>query len=280
MQPLVDLGGSGQLIHVAVANGFPPATYQPVFAPLLSDYHVISLPPRALWPNIGAPPELQTGSWQQLADDIRAGLREHQLTDIIAVGHSFGAIASLLAVLDEPARFRGLCLLDPTVFPPGVMSAMQAMRQTGEPLRIPLIEGALARRSHFADEQAAFAYWRDKGLFADWSDDALWLYTRTLTRPADEGGVELVWPPTWEAYYYSTIYPDTWDVLPQLNDLNLPVLVIQGETTNTFSPESLAHMRTVLPAATYATIPYHGHLFPHSAPAATHEILADWLKTI
>lgn len=279
MYPLIDLGGSGQLIHIAVANGFPPATYRPVFEPLLGNYHVVSLPPRALWPNIGEPPALQSGSWQQLANDIRAGLHEHGLTDVIAVGHSFGAIASLLAVLDEPTLFRGLCLLDPTVFPPSVMSAMQGLRQRGEPIRIPLIEGALARRNHFADEQEAFAYWREKDLFSDWSDDALWLYTRTMTRPSEAGGLELIWPPAWEAYYYSTIYPDTWDNLPRLNGL-LPVLVVQGETTNTFSAESLNHMRTVLPEATYATIPYHGHLFPHSAPDATHEILANWLKTV
>jgi pimeloyl-ACP methyl ester carboxylesterase len=275
--PLIDLGGSGPLIHIAVANVFPPQTYLPIFDSLLSRYHLVSLPPRALWPGIGAPP--QTGSWRDLADDLLNGLRQHNLTDVIAVGHSFGAIVSLLAALREPDRFRGLCLLDPTVFPPEVMRSIQARRQQGEPLRLPLIEGALARRREFANQDEAFAYWRGKGLFADWSDDALWRYTRSMTRPAADG-LELVWSPEWEAYYYSTLYADTWDDLPALHALHLPTLVVQGEITNTFSTESLDHMRAMLPDAIYATIPYHGHLFPHSAPEATRAILSQWLEHI
>jgi hypothetical protein len=46
--PLIDLGGSGPLIHIAVANGFPPQTYLPIFDSLLSRYHLVSLPPRSM----------------------------------------------------------------------------------------------------------------------------------------------------------------------------------------------------------------------------------------
>lgn len=278
-QPLIELGGSGSIIHVAVANGFPPETYRPIFEPLMSAYRVVSLPPRALWPEIGSPPEMQTGSWENLANDLLVGMKEHNLTDVIAVGHSFGGVASLLAVLKEPSRFRALCLLDPTIFPPGVMQTIQGLRQRGEPFRLPLIDSALARRRQFDDENEAFAYWRGKGLFSDWSDEVLWLYTRSITRPADEG-LTLAWPPEWEAYYYSIIYAETWEDLPRLAALNIPVLVVQGETTNAFAKESFDHMQTVLPNATYITIPYHGHLFPHSAPATTHDIIEAWLKVL
>lgn len=276
MQPLVDFGGSGNVIHLAVANGFPPQTYHPLLQPLTARFRVVSLPPRVLWPNAGDPPE-QAGSWREVADDLLNGLREHSLTNVTAVGHSFGAVASLLAVLDDPARFRGLCLLDPTVFPPAVM---QGIKQSSEPFRIPLIEQALARRSQFASLDEAFDYWRGKGLFSDWSDEALWVYTRSMTRPDESGShLTLTWPPAWEAYYYRTLYLDTWEAISCLNGL-LPVLVVQGELTNTFTRESLDAMHERLPNAHYAVIPGHGHLFPHTAPNATRDVLESWLETL
>jgi pimeloyl-ACP methyl ester carboxylesterase len=91
-QPLIELGGRGALVHVAPANGFPPHSYRPAVEPLLPDHRVVSLPPRALWPEAGAPPAAP-GSWTTLADDLLAGIRAHDLPPLIAVGHSFGGIA-------------------------------------------------------------------------------------------------------------------------------------------------------------------------------------------
>jgi pimeloyl-ACP methyl ester carboxylesterase len=274
-QSLFEFGGQGPALHLAVANGFPPLTYRPLLEPLLDSYRVISLPPRALWPGIGAPPE-QPGSWRELADDLLAGLRQHNLTDVIAVGHSFGGVASLLAALAEPQRFRALILLDPTIFPPPVMDAIRALRQQDGEARLPLVETALKRRSRFADADEAFAYWRGKMLFSDWSAAALRLYTESMTRPTDEGDLTLTWSPAWEAYYYQSIYADTWDDLPRLDGL-LPTLVIAGETTTTFVHEARDLAREVLPRAAHATIAGHGHLFPHSAPGETARVIRDWL---
>ena len=35
----------------------------------------------------------------------------------------------------------------------------------------------------FADEQEAFDYWRARRLFADWPEDSLWAYTRSMLKP-------------------------------------------------------------------------------------------------
>lgn len=275
--PLYDIGGAGPVLHLAVANGFPPHTYRPLLEPLTDAYRVVSLPPRALWPGIGAPPE-QPGSWRELADDLLAGLRQHDLTGVIAVGHSFGGVASLLAALADPQRFHALILLDPTILPPPVMDAIRTVRQQNGELRLPLVDGALKRRSRFADYGEAFAYWRGKPLFSDWTDSALHLYTESMTRPAPDGGLELTWNPLWEAYYYQSIYTEVWDDLPRLDGL-LPILVVGGETTDTFVTESRDLVRKLLPHATHATVSGRGHLFPHSAPAETRRIIRGWLNS-
>lgn len=274
---LYDFGGSGPVLHFAVANGFPPQTYAPLLQPLTRRYRVVSLPPRALWP--GEPPPDTLHDWHMLADDLLAGMAQHGLTDVIAVGHSFGGIASLLAVLAEPARFRALSLLDPTILPPHAMHFMAEMQAGGKVGDFPLVEGALRRRRTFESAEAAYAYFKSKTLFADWPDAAVRLYAEHGTRPARQGGVELVWPPEWEAYYFSTMYTRTWDILPRLRGL-LPLLIIRGANSDTLLPDAAGQIRGILPDAACAEIAGHGHLFPQSAPDDTRRVIEAWLETL
>ena len=276
-QPLYTFGGgAGPVMHLALANGFPPGSYAPLLTPFTERCRVVSLPPRGMWPGIGAPPTIP-GTWRELADDLLAGMQHYDLRDVIAVGHSFGGVASLLAVLADPARFRALILLDPTILSPTLMDAMRQMRASGETLRLPLVDGALNRRMRFADLEEAFAYWRGKPLFRDWSDEALWHYTRAMTRPDDDdGSLVLSWVREWEAYYDLSFYTDTWHDLPGLAGL-LPTLIIGAAKSDAFPAESAAHARALLPQAEHVTIPGYGHLFPQAAPDATRQIMHDWL---
>jgi pimeloyl-ACP methyl ester carboxylesterase len=275
--PLYDFGGSGPVIHVAVANGFPPQIYAPLFEPLTARYRVVCLLPRALWPGEQPPETLY--DWRTLADDLLAGLASHHLTDVIAVGHSFGGIASLLAALAEPARFRALCLLDPTILPPFAMQAMDTMRTNNTVSEFPLAQGALRRRRTFENVESAYAYFKTKTLFADWPDAAVRLYAEHGTRLSQNGMLELVWPPEWEAYYFSTLYTRTWDDLPRLRGL-LPMLIARGEDSDTLLKEAAEQIRHILPEAAYAEIAGHGHLFPLSAPDETRRVIEAWLKTV
>lgn len=276
--PLIELGGTGPLIHLAPANGFPPLTYVPALAPVLARHRVISLPPRAMWPDIGAPPEAPR-SWTTLADDLLGGFSAHHLPPVIGIGHSFGAVASLLAATRDRPRFTALALLDPTIAPPAFMEHFREQRRRGEMAFRPLVQGARKRRDRFVNAAEAFDYWRDKPLFADWSDVALWSYVEAMLRPSGEGDFTLTWSPAWEAHYYESFYTETWDDLARL-DRSLPLLVVGGATSDTFVPEAAQLLRQRLPHAEPHTIHGHGHLFPQSAPEATGRILADWLSRL
>jgi len=278
MHPLLDMGGRGPLLHLAPANGFPPPTYLPALSAVGADHRLLSLPPRAMWPGIGPPPG-RPGSWESLADDLLAGMRHHGLAPVLAVGHSFGAVASLMAALRDPSRFRALALLDPTIPPPAFMREFRERRERGEMGFRPLVQGALKRRSRFATGEEAFAYWRSKPLFADWSDDALWRYTRAMLHPLPAGEFTLTWSPAWEAHYYESFYSDTWNEIAKL-DSSLPLLIVGGAASDTLLPEAAALLRERLPWATHITIPARGHLFPHSAPEETARILSDWLSEL
>ncbi len=275
-QPLHEFGGSGPPLHLAVANGFPPATYTPFVAPLLARHRVFSMPPRALWPGIGEPPP-RPGTWVTLAEDLLAGWKAHHVARLVAVGHSYGGVASLLAAVRCPERFAALVLLDPTILPPPIMAQVADQRRRGEPARFELVEGARRRRSRFSDKFEAFRFWRDRSLFKKWPDRTLELYAESMTRPSEEGeGVELTWTGAWEAYYYESFYAETWVEAARLSP-DIPLLVLAGETSTTLLPAAVEEMRRVWPWATIRTIPGYGHLFPQEMGEAAGQMVAEWL---
>lgn len=276
--PLVELGGEGRVVHLALANGFPPETYFPAVEPLTRRYRVVSLPPRALWADAGPPPA-EPGSWDALADDMLEGMRRHGLDRVIGIGHSFGAVATLLATVREPARFRALCFLDPTILPPAIMDDLRRLRERGEISFRALVQGALKRRSAFATEAEALDYWRDKPLFADWSEEALRRYTKSMLRPAGGGGYTLAWSPAWEAWYYMSFHAESWAALDQF-DPSIPLLVVRGERSDTFFPEAEALLRIKRPGTVCRVIPGRGHLFPQAAPDETAQLIQAWLEDL
>jgi pimeloyl-ACP methyl ester carboxylesterase len=237
---------------------------------------IVCIPPRALWPEAGDPPA-DAGSWKSLADDLLIGWRGHRLDPVIAVGHSFGAVASLIAAVREPASVRALVLLDPTIFPRQEMERYATLQAAGSPPRLGLIDTALKRKGDFKSHEEAFAYWRGKDLFRDWSDASLERYVQAMLTPGGREGWTLAWPPVWEAWYYRSFFPHTWELVPQL-DPSIPVLVVAGERSDTFRPEAVAELRNLMPDSSFASITA-GHLFPQSHPDETRAVLMKWLAS-
>ena len=274
--PLLELGGQGPLVHLAPANGFPPATYRAALAPVLAGHRVVNLPPRAMWFPVPPPPGAP-GGWEGLADDLLAGLTAHALPPLVAIGHSFGAVATLIAAARAPERFRALALLDPTIVTPPIMDQLREQKRRGEPAIRPLAQGARKRRDRFDSPGEAFDYWREKPLFRDWSDEAVRVYAEAMLRPLPGGGYTLAWSPLWEAWYYESFHTETWSEVARLPN-TLPVLVVGGERSDTFLPEARALLADALPWGTHRVLSGHGHLFPQSAPEATGRMLSEWLS--
>lgn len=275
MYPIHHFGGTGAIVHLAVANGFPPQVYEPMLRPLTETHRVVCLPPRALWPDEQPPVELH--QWDTMADDMLAGMREHHLADVIAIGHSMGGIASLIAAVREPERFKALILLDPTVFLPQWLEAMEQMQRDGSIRDFPMATAALRRRRYFESAEAAFESWREKPLFQDWPDETLRLYATYGTRPIeDRPSHELVWSPEWEAYYFCTAFTRTWEVARYLSR-QIPLLVIRGAESDTFMSETATLLHETWLWMNYVEVPDHGHLFPMSAPEATGRIINEWV---
>ena len=274
-QPLIELGGEAgaPVLHLYPANGFPPQTYAPLLR-LLPGYRRLCLPPRALWGDQEPPADYR--DWRFDARDLLAGLDAHDLTDVVAVGHSLGGVVSMLALLEEPARFKALIMLDPPILPPHFLEMIAAAWEQGMAEAIPMVQFARRRRSTFESEAAAFKRFRGKRVFADWSDEALRLYIEHGLRRADDGGCELVWSVDWEAHYFATVYLDIWEAAPKLNGL-APTLVVRGEDSDTFNREAYHSARALAPSADFQLMLGQGHLFPLASPAETAAMILEWL---
>ena len=114
MIPYEDFGGTGPLLHFAHPNAYPPAVFRQFLQPLTADYDVLAMAQRPLWP--GSRPD-EMHDWQLFADDLVDFLADHDLHGIIGVGHSLGAVATMMAAVGQPQLFRALVLIEPVFLP-------------------------------------------------------------------------------------------------------------------------------------------------------------------
>jgi pimeloyl-ACP methyl ester carboxylesterase len=277
---LIELGGSpiGPPIHFAPANSFPPLAYSELLRAWADRHRVVTVALEGLLPEAPSPPPTRSG-WEDLGAAMAAAIGAHGLTGVIAIGHSFGAIISLVAASRCPELFRGLCLLDPTMVLPHELDRIFFRDERGV-RQHRLAVKARERRTSFDSEEEAYQLWRPKALFHDWPDEALRRLVRAALTPGDDGvGFTLTWPAEWEAHYYEGIYPDSWSELRAL-DPRLPVLVVRGGETEVLTAAGVRQFREVRPTATIVDVPGFGHLFPLAAPAATLAIVGQWLASI
>lgn len=276
--PKIELAGdaSAPLLHLAPANGFPPRAYLPLLQ-ALSGYRSFCLPPRALWGDQAPPKDYR--DWKTDADDLLAGFQAHDLRGAVALGHSLGGVVSMLALLKAPGRFKALIMLDPPILMPDMLAVIREAWDGGHIDKMPLVQGALRRRQVFASRDEAFERFRQKPLFADWSDESLWLYIEQgTTKRCNEGDYELLWSTAWEAHYFSTVYLRIWEDLPRLT-ASPAALLVRGGASDTLVSEAFARVQSLAPALDCIEMAGQGHLFPLAAPEETAKLIMDWLAS-
>lgn len=260
---LQDLGGAGPVLHLAHANGFPPGAYRQLAAALADQYRVVALPCRPLWPGHHPP---DGTSWRPLADDLAQALEALGLGGIVGVGHSLGGVLTLWAAIERRNLFRAIVLVDPVILPPHWLWWLRLLRPLGLERRQPLVQGAMRRRHTWPSRQACFDHYREKALFARWSDQALWDYVESGTQLDANGAARLRYPREWEAHIFATTPLGIWR---DVDKLRTPVLLLRGEHSKTFRPEVQARLARQLPQARTATLAGAGHLLPMEEPVET-----------
>lgn len=266
---------SGQPLHFLHANGYPPECYKPLFELLKSEYSVFGMMLRPLWED-SDPREIL--DWHPLSDDLLRFLADREAGPVIGVGHSIGAVVTLRTALREPRKFRALILIDPVLFVPFFLWRWKLIRTVGLGDRThPLIAGAKKRRRTFSDRETVFRGYRNRDIFRYMSDENLRTYIEGITKPAADGGYELVYSPEWEAQIYRTGLQD-FDIWRDLPKLEVPALFLRGAETDTFLESAAQLVKRKQPKARVETLEKSTHILPLERPKEVFEIMRSFLK--
>ena len=100
------------VIHFAHANGMPSAVYQPFFAALAEFFTIEYIP------MLGDDPDYPVDNhWhsltQQIIDSAKDVCKKHGITQVVAIGHSLGAMCTLQALYRTPEIFSQAVLIGP-----------------------------------------------------------------------------------------------------------------------------------------------------------------------
>lgn len=268
--PTIAFGGEGPSLHFAHANGYPPACYRQFLSPLTAHFTVWAMEQRPLWPGQDAS---QLRSWTLFAADFIRLLEQRAEGAIIAVGHSLGAVVSMMAAQERPDLFTALVLIEPVLLPPALLQAAREHPQ--QAANRPLTQRALNRRNHWPSRQHAFDRFRGKGVFKRVPDEVLWDYVEHALADAPDGGVRLRYPREWEAQIYSRPPVDIWELPSQITT---PTLAIRGEHSDTLLPAEWRRWQTLQPQAEFVELDDCGHLAPLERPATVRELTLSFLE--
>ncbi len=267
--PYEDFGGKGPILHFAHPNAYPPACFTPILEPLSENYHVVAMHHRPLWPG-HEPDEFE--NWQVIAGDLYRLLTQQGYEQIIGVGHSLGAVATMKVAYQHPELFRALVLIEPVFLEPQILNILAA--NPGVFAEQPLVTRALKRRTTWPDRQTAFDHYRAKSVFDRWSDEALWYYVKEGFVETEEDDLALAFSREWEAKIYSSLPLRVWEELPHVPQ---PTLAIRGAESDTLTQEAWRLWQELQPGATFVEIADAGHMVPVERTAELVAFINDFL---
>jgi pimeloyl-ACP methyl ester carboxylesterase len=266
------LGGDGPVLVLAHANGFPIGSYRVLAGLLATRFRVMGYEARPLWPG-SDPGELR--GWTDLGDDLRTVLRGASLSGIVGVGHSVGAVSTILASTRDPDLFRTRVLIDPVLFT-GPRARLWGLFQAfGLASRMSIVRGARQRRESWTDPAEAHQSWAAKPLFARWEPRCLDDYVESGLVPDPHGGFRLRYPRAWEAAIFETTPSDPW---PWVREVKSPSLFLRGSDSETFLPEASERVRREVAGCEIREVPGTTHLLPFERPDAVAEAILDFLS--
>ena len=267
--PFVDFGGDGPLLHFSHANGYPPGCFQRFLSPLTDAYHVVAAEHRPLWSD-EAPEQLHT--WHTIAADLIRFLEQEGLRDVVGVGHSLGAVVTMIAAVERPALFTKLVLVEPIFLPPDVLEAVAA--EPAVMSSYPLVKATRNRRNRWPDREAAFDHFRAKSVFKRCDDVVLWDYVDNALVEIKDGRVGLRYRRDWEARIYSHPPLHVWDLIALVEH---PTLGIRGAESDALWRPAWEQWQVLQPEATFVEFEDAGHLAPLEQPGRVAGVVRDFL---
>ena len=216
-----------------------------------------------------------------------AGVDGAAVPGVVAVGHSAGGTALLLAEASRQGTFSKIWAWEPIISIPG---RDDRARRGAE-----LARRARQRRAEFASIDEARVHFQGRHMFAEFSPESLEAFLDGGLVPNDEGGYRLACDPEDEARVYERAAGhDAWEGLARVH---CPTRLLGGELSPAVPPDELAQIAAQLPAPgpegsgqgaagsgqraagsgqREVVMPGLGHFGPFQRPADIADDIANW----
>lgn len=258
------------VIHFAHANGVPSRVYQKLFDALSDDFDVVYVPligPDKRYPITNHWPHLV----QQLIDSI---VQQSAGRPVIGLGHSLGAVLTLMAAMQRPELFSQVLMLDPPLIT-GQHSLFLHLAKLFHPETVDKNTPAglsAKRRDHWESREQAAELLRSKAFYQNFDPDCFDAYiAHALTADPVRGGVTLSIPKQDEVEIFR-LNPSLW-WLP-MSPPRVPVHLLVGDQSpflkKGFPQQSQRKLGIPF------SITAGGHMFPLEHP----KITVDLIKVI
>lgn len=219
------------VLHFVHANGIVAASYEPILEILSRFFSIEKID------NLGTHPNYPVDNhWQnltrQVGDSILDACHKHGVPNLVALGHSVGAVTTLQSLLADPKPISQAILLDPSILMGKNSFIYQMAKLADKSLNKAAILGdsfqhyfvdklspaakSKYRKDVFSSPQQAYDSLRNKALFRSFDDRCFDLYIQHGLTKRSDGLYELTIAksvelaifrtiPSW--YWYKSISP-------------------------------------------------------------------------
>ena len=259
------------VLHFAHANGMPSAVYAPLFAKLEPFFTIEYIERLGTHPNYPVDNHWQRLT-QQVVDSIAQARAKHGVAQVVALGHSLGALCTLQALYKAPESVAQAVLLDPpwiygkTSFLWHVAKVTDKLPMMNHRLMDKLSPAGVSkhRRDVWASRDEAYEKLRHKGFFKDFDERSFQGYIEHGLDERVDGRVTLAIPKAVEVAVFRT--NPSWYWLKPNEAPKPPVTLVIGEESLFLKrqfPQQI-NKRLGIPFETHAG----GHMFPLEYPDA------------
>lgn len=270
----LDWGGSGTLAHISHATGFCAGAYTPLAERLLQSLRVVGMDDRGHGRSTVAADPRKLHNWGIFAKDLQRFL-EYLNEPVIAIGHSRGAVSSMMVAIERPELVRALVLIDPITLPPHWNWLLFLAKKTRLSGLIPIAYRAARRKKTWPDREHILAAYRDRYPFKTWKDGFLEAYVEYGMEATGQGTVRLCCHPAWEHRCFAVCPHDVWRRVPRVQQ---PVLVLYGDQSDVFVPSAEKRFKAVLPHADFRCFAETSHFVPMERPDETAEAILRFIE--
>lgn len=266
----------GPRLIMSHGNGFAVDAYFPFWRRLLKDFDVFVYDQR----NHGWNPRHEKSSHTQgqMADDMEAILRATEARfgrrKTAGAFHSLSAVVSLLHSMRYGFQWDELILFDPPLAPP----PGHPLHEIARNFEFALSDWARQRSERFTSVDELAGYFKGTRRMSLWVPGVAELMARSITRPAQDGGVELVCPGHFEAeIYLQNSDSPAWLAIPHFAN-KLFIVSSDYDAPNPDPPGLVSRALNQEFGVPVVPVRNSGHLLQVEQPEAVEKIVRDHLR--